>query len=56
MQVGDGRVYLGLDRVPATNNWVDKFGEVKVNHLVDPTLDHCALFISDPKALKQPRA
>ena len=40
----------------ATNNWVDKFGEVRVNHLVDSTSDHCALFISDPKALKQPRA
>ena len=56
MQAGDGRVYLRLDRVLATNDWVDKFNEVRVNHLVDSTLDHCALFISNPKAPKQPRA
>lgn len=56
MQAKDGRVYLRLDRVLATNEWVNKFGEVRVNHLVDSTSDHCALFISDPKAPKQTRA
>lgn len=44
MQAKDGRVYLRLDRVLATNEWVNKFGEVRVNHLVDSTSDHCALF------------
>ena len=55
MQVGDSRVYLRLDRALATSDWVDKFGEVRVNHLVESTLDRCALFITNPQALKQPR-
>ncbi|XP_075650072.1 uncharacterized protein LOC142620611 [Castanea sativa] len=56
MQAGDKRAYLRLDRALAMNDWVDKFGEVRVNHLVESTSDHCALFISDPQAPKQPRA
>ena len=55
MQSGDNRVYLRLDRAFATSDWIDKFGEVRVNHLVDSTSDHCALFIADPRAPKQPR-
>ena len=55
MQVGDSRVYLRLDRALVTSDCVDKFGEVRVNHLVESTLDHCALFITNPQAPKQPR-
>ena len=54
MQSGDSRVYLRLDRAFATNDWIDRFGEVRVNHLVDSTSDHCALYVTDPKAPKQP--
>ena len=54
MQSGDSRVYLMLDRAFATSYWIDKFGEVRVNHLVDSTSDHCALYVADPKAPKQP--
>ena len=49
-------MYLRLDRVFAISDWVDKFGEVRVYHLVDSTLDHCALYLSDPKTPKQPHA
>ena len=53
-RAGDSRVYLRLDRAFATSDWFDKFGEVKVNHLVYSTSDHCALYVADPKAPKQP--
>lgn len=56
MQAGDSRVYLRLDRALASTNWIDKFGEVRVNHLVESTSDHCVLFISDPQTPKQSRA
>jgi len=41
-------MYLKVDKVFATSDWVDKFGEVRVYHLVDFTSDHCALYLSDP--------
>ena len=53
MQSGDSRKYLKLDRAFATIDWIDKFSEVKINHLVDSTSDHCALYVADPKAPKQ---
>lgn len=56
MQAGDSRVYLRLDRALASTDWIDKFGEVRVNHLVESTSDHCVLFISDPETRKQSRA
>ena len=56
MQKGVGRMYLRLDRVFATSDWVDKFDEVRVQHLVDSTSDHYALFLSDPNTPKLPRA
>ena len=46
---------MRLDRAFATSNWIEKFGEVRVNHLVDSTSDHCALYVVDPKTPKQPR-
>ncbi|XP_030970584.1 uncharacterized protein LOC115990959 [Quercus lobata] len=55
MQTGDSRVYLRLDRAFATCDWINKFGEVRVNHLVDSTSDHCALYVVDPKAPKRSR-
>ena len=56
MQSGDSIVYLRLNRAFATSDWVDKFGEVRVNHLVDSTSNHCALYIAEPRAPQQPRA
>ena len=56
MQSGDNRVYLRLDRAFETSDWIDMFGEVRVNHLVDSTSNHRALYIAGPKAPKQPRA
>ena len=56
MQEGASRMYLRLDRVFATSDWIDKFGEARVHHLVDSTSDHCALVLSDPKAPKLPRS
>ena len=56
MQSGDSIIYLRLNRAFATSDWVDKFGEVRVNHLVDSTSNHCALYIAEPRAPKQPRA
>ena len=55
MQSGDNRVYLRLDRAFATSDWIDRFREVKGNHLIDSTSAHYALFIADPRAPKQPR-
>ena len=54
VQEGAGRMYLKVDRVFATSDYVDKFGEVRVYRLVDSTSDHCALYLSDPKAPKLP--
>ncbi|KAM3705616.1 hypothetical protein ACJW31_03G093700 [Castanea mollissima] len=48
IQKGAGRVFLRLDRALATSDWIEKFGEVKVHHLVDSASDHCALFIFNP--------
>ena len=56
MQEGDKRIYLRQDRALAMSEWIEKFGEVRVHHLVDSTLDHCALFISNPLASKQPQS
>ena len=56
MQEGDRTVYLRLDRALATCDWIDKFGEVKVHHLVDSTFDRYTLFISSLVAIKQPRS
>ena len=56
MKEGDDRMYLRLDRAFATNEWIDKFDEAKVHHIVDSTSDHCALFLSDPKVPKLSRS
>ena len=56
MKEGDDRMYLRLDRAFATSEWIDKFGEAKVHHIVDSTSDHCALFLSDPKVPKLSRS
>ena len=53
MQSGGSRMYLRLDRAFATIDWIDKFSEVKINHLVDSTSDHCVLYVVDPKAPKR---
>ncbi|XP_023925933.1 uncharacterized protein LOC112037354 [Quercus suber] len=54
MQSGDSIMYLRLDRAFATSDWIDMFGEVRVNQLVDSSSDHCALYIADPRAPNLP--
>lgn len=53
MQEGGGRIFLRLGRALATCDWIEKFGEVRVHHLVYSTSNHYALFISDPLAIKR---
>lgn len=55
MQEGARRVFVRIDRALATCDWIEKFGEVKVHHLVDSTSDHYALFISNPLVIKRPK-
>ena len=47
MQEGDDRVYLKLDRVLTTPEWIDHYKDTRVHHLVDSTSDYCALLVSD---------
>jgi len=55
MQEGENRIFLKLDRVFATLEWTTKLRDIKVHHLVDSTSDHCALLITDPLAIRQPK-
>ena len=47
LQEGSNRVYLRLDRAFANSDWLNLFGNVKVQHQVESTSDHCILRISD---------
>ena len=40
-------MYIRLDRALATSEWMEQFKEARVYHIVDSTLDHCALLVSD---------
>ena len=55
MQESDDRVYLRLDRAFATQSWTNNQKETRVHHIVDSTLDHFALLISDSVAYQLPR-
>ena len=55
MQEGENRICLRLDRALASPEWSAKFEGMKVHHLVDSTLDHCALLVSDSRARHRPR-
>ena len=55
MQEGINRIYLRLDRVLATNDWISYFSGTRVLHLVDSTSDHCALLIADSIAMQPSR-
>ena len=55
MQEGESRICLRLDRALATLEWLARFERMKVYHLVDSTLDHCALLVTDSRARHQPR-
>ena len=58
MQEGKDRVYLRLDRALATQNWIDKYKEARVHHIVDLTSDHFALLVLDsfiPQHLRKRR-
>ena len=50
MQEGESRICLRLDRALATLEWLAIFERMKVYHLVDSTLDHCALLVTDSRA------
>ncbi|XP_075649952.1 uncharacterized protein LOC142620474 [Castanea sativa] len=47
MQEGNDCISLRLDRALANQEWVDRFGSLKVHHVADSTSDHHALLISD---------
>lgn len=47
MQRGENRIYLRLDRAFATTEWINRFGNFRVHHLVESTSDHCVLMIAD---------
>lgn len=55
MQEGDARICLRLDRALATTDWIKNFGETKVHHLTNSTLDHCDLLLADPSKTLQPQ-
>ena len=50
MQEGENRICLRLDRALATPEWLARFERMKVYHLVDSTLDHYALLVTNPRA------
>ena len=47
MQEGDDRIYLRLDRALATQNWIEKYKEVRVHHIVDSISDHFTFLVLD---------
>ena len=47
MQEGDDRIYLRLDRALAMQNWIEKYKEVRVHHIVDSISDHFTFLVSD---------
>ena len=53
MQEGESRLYLRLDRALATPEWVDHYKDIKVQHLVESTSDHCALLIYDDTVVQK---
>jgi len=55
MKLGDNRICLRLDRALATSKWSARFRGMKVYYLVDSTLDHCALLVTDSKTRHRPR-
>ena len=44
---GYDRVYLRLDRAFATQDWLEHFPRVRVQHLEDTTSDHCPILLTD---------
>ena len=55
MQGGENIIYLRLDMAFANLEWVDKFGEMKVHHLLDSTFDLSALLVSASILQRQTR-
>ena len=48
-------MYIRLDRALATSEWMEQFKEARVCHIVDSTLDHCALLVFDSYHPQPPR-
>lgn len=48
---GENMMYLMLDRVFATMDWLEHFQDIKVRHLVNTTSDHCLLLLADSNVL-----
>ena len=46
-QEGKNRVYLRLDRALATQDWLEHFPRVRVQHLEDTTSDHCPILLTN---------
>ena len=47
---GNDRVYLRLDRAFANSDWLNAFQNCRAHPIVDSTLDHCILRITDSRA------
>ena len=47
IQEGDDKIYLRLDKALATQNWIEKYKEVRVHYIVHSISDHFALLVSD---------
>ena len=56
MQGGENKIYLRLDRAFANLEWTEKFGGMKVHHLVDSTSNHSALLLFNSSVHHQTRA
>ena len=54
-QEGENKVYLRLDKAFATMDQLDHFQNIKVQHLVDTTSDHCPILLTDAKVLQEQR-
>ena len=46
------RIRLRLDRVLATTDWKDHYKDTRVLHVVDSTLDHCALVLTNQRNIQ----
>ena len=50
MREGSDRIYLCLDWAFANSDWLNKFNNYRVHHVVDSTSDHCIPRITDSRA------
>ena len=52
-QEGDNSVYLRLDRALATQDWLEHFPNVRVQHLEDTTLNHFPFLLANSNTFQR---